>query len=395
MKDKDFKEALKSRLWLNFKDGDTEREYHKMKEESSFKKGSKQFICLIIGSIMLTLASYLLKDHEDKETLGQNNDPVIKFHARLIYLLSLPVTAMSFMELGISKGPSWLKKLRGVFITLSLYRLISEPHVMMFSSILPVFYIDRVALVAVAIISIQGNFYFYSWILASLTNFIGVIFICISCIFRTQLILIEYIPLFILGIILYITFYLSEKQDRRRFLITLQYQKQEKQLRELLNKLPTGVILTRKSDKKLIYYNNSVNEIFNVSTRDMAPVESPNILIEDASFLNDSHNSTTRFSQHYSMRINNIDIQNDISILPYLGEMEEEINEFVARVEIKFTSIPDSHSLAIEEELKTGGDINPRIKYLEVQKMEIDLKEEGTCMGLILRDNTNEMYIYI
>ena len=403
MSNESFQDALSSKFWLRFKDSKLEEKYHKVKEIAELQTGRKLFISLIIGLVAMLVSIIITEDYKDKHIITEDEREQ-EFGGRMWALYVAPALLVgAIIELLMTKGSPWMKKCRGMLVNLIYYTLIGEPHIYMFSDILPVAFFDRGALTVVALISIQGNYYSYSWVWATLINYLGILYVIIRFIVSSNVSFVEYMPLLLLGAVFTIAFYSRESSDRKRFHITVQYKKQEKQWRELLEKLPTGVLISKKQENKLVFCNHSTTQIFQppsppqlTSLVDQSPLtdrsgifsmDNPPILSDSprVDFSNSPHipphNLPPPHQEH--------NIQN-----PSQHLLQGDIEQFVLQMETKF--LDHGFNTLLDQELNWGQTCNTLYtKYLQVQRMEIDMDREGSCVGLILRDNTNQRYYNI
>ena len=137
----------------------------------------------------------------------------------------------------------------------------------MLSSFLPILVFDRFSVNAVGILILQGiHIQCATWYKASIMNTIGTFYALSRFIFFTELPLMEYFPLFPFALAFIFAVYSTELQQRKMFYMSFIFQRQERQWREFIDQISSGVILIESENKTLIYRNEAANNIFVTET---------------------------------------------------------------------------------------------------------------------------------
>ena len=229
----------------------------------------------------------------------------------------------------------------------------------MFSSFLPILAFDRVSIGAVGIILLQGiHIQCATWYKAAIVNIIGTFYALFRFIFFTDLIFMEYFPLFPLTLAFMFAVYTTELQQRKTFYMAFKFQRQERQWREFIDQIPSGVILIESENKTLIYRNEAANNIFVTETHN--PEE---VAMTDRLLLSTQRNEE-RVSDQLGVLSNDLEIAQIERTQQTLNQhslLENQIKLFIRLMEERFRY----NVKVIGEEIEWGEE-NVHKKYLTV-----------------------------
>ena len=125
MRDIEFKNSIKSKINLVYKDERLESNFQQDRENRSFHIGVRYYAILLIGCIIVLLLTLLTSEYRTKKTLNEDEFGCkIKFEGRKWVFYIFPLLIIGFIiELLISKAPKCIRKMRGMLLILLLYIL--------------------------------------------------------------------------------------------------------------------------------------------------------------------------------------------------------------------------------------------------------------------------------
>ena len=439
-----FKETIKSKITLKFKDKTLEEEYKLDRKKLSFKF-RKILDPLIILFLAVGLIIYIYS--ENKNEVLQNagsckEDITYKGEGWKIYLNPLMII-ISLFEILTIYLPEWMHHTRGLPSIFMGYVFLTEPFIYQYSEMLPEIVYHNIALGAFFKIQIDGGLLASSWIASSIINMLGVIYSITRLATSTIVSLHSNILIYLFLLILIpMYFYSEELRSRKQFILVVKYRQKDQEWQSFLDKIGIGIILLNEGN--VFFINSYLYDLFSfhsfrrVSRKLINPTHGIEEIAEEKDPMINTH-IRKRDSEKYirtittdildgekinledgkggiSPAINTMvnteeniykeNYMNNTKVTIFTEEgkeamrdqcLEMEMDKFVERVKVGYREDNEAIKNGFEEIITCHDpacQIAKKGKFIEVNSLQMKFSERN-CIAIIIRDLTSKKTIEI